>query len=423
MPLMRSSMHDASEPLRRAFATASDAAVNITRAVCGADLRVAPLVFGHLEQVVMQASTPLVLVDLPSASPTRVVWVPVGLALRLIRDSTTGVRLVGMENATTGEAEAAVRATSAYDVFVSVNTDVRFNFGDSDCTTQSVGYFSVVSAMLHELVHGMGMFSLVNETRGAALFGYTSSYDAALRRSCGGTDCPLFNSSVDVQNMNGASIQGIPLHVAGVPIHNPVPFVSGSSLVHVADPGMVMSYSTNGGCRFVLQERERDIMRTIGWQCLRFGEEHAYWHVESQRVDSSTMTALATWTQSMATEGNRSHQWQHIDSTIDCPQRFGDSCTCCSDSYVAGIIAVCLGAFCSFVCIGYALRNTWGRRMYAPEVGGYIRVQLIRVENAPEASKESPPVSTTSIRQTTAPSAYSPSLNDNSLSEIIPTKT
>jgi hypothetical protein len=281
------------ESLRKSFDDAVNVSKFIVSAVCASNIRVAPLIFEKMESnAIMQAWSPFVLMLVPSSEPTPIVWVPLSLAIRLIEDqNNTNAQLINLENATQTQARNALASVSEFDVFISVNTEKRFHFSDADV----LGYNSVVSSFLHELTHAMGMVSVVNETRGAALLGYPSIYDAALRYHTYDTpNRPLFESTEDVQKLTGNTIQGISLHIANTPVYNPPIFEPGSSLSHNRLNGLVTSPSTDGSRRYLLTEPERDVMRKLGWNCKIVGTETTSAFVSSGVVDAALLSRLSS---------------------------------------------------------------------------------------------------------------------------------
>ena len=146
------------------FESALDSAVHIAREMLpSARPRVAPLVVrsfsatGDSASTLMYARCVFVLMNMSNVhARTGAVYVPVALARRAF-EHRQGEPLLA--NSPSRHDVQQLFDSIPYDVEITVNADHAFRFVYPECT--SVPGYSATSVLLHELMHGLGMVSLV----------------------------------------------------------------------------------------------------------------------------------------------------------------------------------------------------------------------------------------------------------------------
>lgn len=290
---------------------AVDIAKRVVSEVCAsATLRVAPLAF---ERMATSASTgplmrmhaPFVLMNVSSVEARMgPVYVPVALARRLVLGPNATARVVwGTPDLTPEqEQEALARLWESvpFDVYVAVNVaGASFALGDSDCAlvSNAGGYYSIVSTLVHELLHGMGVYSLMAGDRSGGLEGHVSIFDALLRTQHAKCDadsvaCYALSAS-SVHHVAGDDLAGSDLWFAESRVYNPPEFEVGSSLSHFVETGTVMNSTiAHSTCRFRLTTEDVDALRLLGWQdCDRDAAAHE-WNTTDTLFPESLLSRL-----------------------------------------------------------------------------------------------------------------------------------
>ena len=161
-----------------------------------------------------------------------------------------------------------------YDMTISVNRDCKFALSDPSCAfvhAQGDGstYFSSVTVLVHELLHGMGLFSLGKDP---GLLGnathpnqFGTPWDNLLRDSQGSRFVPVARA------LAGQQIDGVEVNLDGIAIYNPNPWQPGSSLSHFARtsgrPAIMAPSIDTGTCAFTLPPHITSTMNLLGWSC------------------------------------------------------------------------------------------------------------------------------------------------------------
>lgn len=215
--------------------------------------RLAPLAYAHLgTHVIMQASDYLVLqLANPNKTAQSLHWCPLALLRHVYRNDTSSL--------------ATLDGMSAYDVWITINVELvpGFATGDSECNIaqDAPGYYSATTTFLHEIIHGMGIYSLINGYETGGYYGYGSIYDSSIRDE--GGDLLLHGQTIPT----GESLGGRVLTMSGIPLYNPVVYNPGSSLSHF-DWGYIMSYAISSGeCQYDLTDAFLGALRELGWSC------------------------------------------------------------------------------------------------------------------------------------------------------------
>lgn len=281
---------DGSSPTAAAQARFEKAIVNsmyIVRASCDLmdnDLphpRAAPLVFADLGGVIMQTTTLFVLDD-ANVSRTSVTkhWVPLSLARHAAREDP--------------ETLANLDALSAYDFWITVNSHMGdgYRVGDSDCdftvaTDAGDQYYSAPSVLLHEVLHGMGISSMLATAASGGTNGFASIMDSLIRDDHG---AELIGA---VTPPSAESVAGLPLTIMGHSLFNPTPHLPGSSLSHFVGSGVMSSTIGHSTCRLELTDAVVDTLVGMGWQCVRTNNTHT-WDEDYEYITSEALGGHAS---------------------------------------------------------------------------------------------------------------------------------
>lgn len=161
-----------------------------------------------------------------------------------------------------------------YDMQIFVNRDCKFAMSDPSCAfarakDDGSSYFSSVTVLVHEILHGMGMFSIGKDP---ALLGNATHpnrigtpWDNLLRDRQGRQFVPVARA------VNGQQVAGVELHLDGIAIYNPLHWEPGSSLSHFS-PGpnrqtMMAPSIDTGTCLFRLPSHITSTLNLLGWEC------------------------------------------------------------------------------------------------------------------------------------------------------------
>ena len=318
--------------LLQAMQRALSLAQQIVQNTCAdIDLRAAPLKYEDLGPTgaLMQVSAPFVLMKLPHLYPRMgYVFLPAALVRGLLANPNNKV----IWTSTTGE----YHPTSAeetdllnklwisvpFDMYITINTRVNFAIGDSDCALVSTsgGYFSAVSTIVHELLHGAGVYSLLEADRSGALQGHASVFDALLKTSpaeC--TDCFVFDNQ-NVHHITGNQLAGQQLYVNDSLLYNPNTFSSGSSLSHFASQDSIMNSTiAHSTCRFTLTSQDVQALTELGWQqCNKSATPHV-WDTHDTLLPEALMRQLSDLTATDTLQATPSNSTAHHHD--DCLRR------------------------------------------------------------------------------------------------------
>jgi hypothetical protein len=278
--------------------------------VCpGADFSIAPvelrdLSSGGQRAPVMSIRAPFVLMNVTSVVDRMgYVYVPTALARWLLRaDSSNTVVWDSGDISPDEEARALSEmwASIPHDLYVTVNTQTDFAIGDADCDTvgSSGGSYSFISVMMHEIVHGMGVYSLVDPDRGGGMQGHLGIFDAFMKttadRCAGGpngnsTACFLFDSD-GVQDIAGHGLAGQPVWMNTSRVYNPATFNPGSSLSHFEVPSSVMQHSIgHSTCRFRVSPGDVAALVQMGWDTCRTPSADYEWDATDMLISSRVL--------------------------------------------------------------------------------------------------------------------------------------
>lgn len=231
----------------------------------GLHLRVAPIEFAEIGPVMQTRAMFVLQRGGLYGSELEFVWVPLALAIH---------RAIGSP-----AQQARLRALVDFDIYITVNTNVHFVGGSSNCSWAGApgvsNAYSITSVMLHEFLHGMGVYSLIQEHQTGAFRGHASVFDAQITRADRGGK--LFTTQAAVQNTNGEMVAGQAFYVAGNMIYNPSPFVTGSSLSHFSNSSSIMhAHAAAGECNFEIGQAEIATLKSIGWNCSLSSDQHTW---------------------------------------------------------------------------------------------------------------------------------------------------
>ena len=218
---------------------------------------------GASENTLMSAKSVFVLVNGSSVNrAVDAVWSPLWLE-RHIAYETDNL-----------ETARELEALSDYDLVITVNTNSFLAFGSSNCTWVATAqgnadYYSATTIFLHEILHGMGIYSVLAQVSGSAadpsLLGHVTTYDAMLSDQSGNR---IINTEVSASDISISSLAGKALFVEAQAVYNPADFVGGSSLSHLSGQGSLMQpYAPNSTCSFRLGKPEVEVLNALGWNC------------------------------------------------------------------------------------------------------------------------------------------------------------
>jgi hypothetical protein len=223
---------------------------------------------GDQESVVMSAAAPQVRIPTTherlGAIRDRLehVWVPVVLARHWNLDDD--------------DAAKSLLELTPHDVTITVNSRKRFGLYDSECQIHGdQERYSLVSVLLHELLHGMGFVSNMADASTVSL------YDSLLKIN----KWPfgrvyLFESESDIPTL-AERLGGISnIYIADVPVYAPdTGYQKGSSFHHVqTDRDSVMTpHATRGLCAFHPSNDDIHILRRLGWNCTTEPKHQVAW--------------------------------------------------------------------------------------------------------------------------------------------------
>lgn len=272
----------------------------VERSCPSSGLRVAPLVHEDMSTEqgagpLMYAQAPFVLMNVSTVSRRAGhVYVPAALVGVLTADNVSDV-VWTTTNLTLEEKRQRVAEMwrwIPYHVYVHVNTQHEFSRYDPECSAIVDGGHSAVTILTHELLHGMGVYSLStgdDDTTDA----HVSVFDALLQTTPGPCDrqdpsCFLVHAPGD---RIGRATAGTPLWINSTRIYNPVSFERGSSLSHVdEDDALMRTRLRSGTCMFGLARPDVELLTAVGWRaCSVTGasvDEHG--RVRGASEDTST---------------------------------------------------------------------------------------------------------------------------------------
>jgi hypothetical protein len=239
-------------------------AMDIIESDCGtitALPRVAPLVFARIRMLdgtdsnaVMQTVTYMVTQEANhSNTDTENYWVPLSLLRYQFQNDSASL--------------AALNAYNQWDMRIVVNTNFDviqgFAVGNSSCdfVDEFPTYYSATSVLLHEMLHGMGIYSMLDPDVAGGTLGWGSLYDSLIRDEEGQL---LIGSGVIP---SAQSLAGRSLTVGGVPLYNPGDPAPGSSLSHFDWP-YLMGYTIPAGvCVDTMPAGLIGVLGLLGWPC------------------------------------------------------------------------------------------------------------------------------------------------------------
>lgn len=239
--------------------------VNVARVMS----RVAPIRFERLDAgVLMQSRATFVL--------QHGVWVPMSLAIERETDAWDLDKLL---------------RSSQYDIQITVNTGVDLIIGGPRCTWAGEdvndAFYSATTLLLHELLHGLGFYSLVSSHQGGGYQGSVSLYDSLLRYTHNGSY--VFGDPLRVQDVYGTRLSKYAVSIGPHAVYNPANFVQGKSLSHLLQQPSIMNAAMQpASCMFELDNQTIDVMNLMGWRCNESDTPHVVPPGHQLRCDNTT---------------------------------------------------------------------------------------------------------------------------------------
>ena len=254
------------EHIARALTTARD--ILLKTCVGRVGFRIAPIqLMGgtNAEGVIMSTSTFIALAEWNGT----LAWVPTALLREHMSPSE----------------KSEFEEQAPYDMKIFVNRDCKFALSDSSCKFAHAKhdgstYFSTVTVLVHELLHGMGFFSLGKDP---ALLGNAthpnrigSAWDNLLKDEHGGQFVAV------ARTVDGQQVEGVKVDMGGIAIFNPLPWQAGSSLSHFAAtaglPALMTPSIGTGTCAFRIPPHITSTLNLLGWACNLTGTPTSlYW--------------------------------------------------------------------------------------------------------------------------------------------------
>jgi hypothetical protein len=272
------------------------------------DLKVAPIEVKRMEHAVMTAQAPFILMNVSSVIDRMgYVFVPSALARHLIQSGTAN-KVVWDSPLTIDQEKTALLnmwESIPYDVYIAIDETTDFTIGDSTCRSVSnnAGSYSFVTSLIHEMIHAMGVFSLVNPDRGGGIDGHLSIFDAFLKTTqsaCAQDDddsCFLFESH-NAQEISGNTLAATSereLWMNSSRVYNPPVFSPGSSMSHFVSSNSVMQPSIGDStCRFEITASDVDALVQMGWDTCNASHRVYEWDFDDLRLYSDTQLDLVT---------------------------------------------------------------------------------------------------------------------------------
>lgn len=158
---------------------------------------------------------------------------------------------------------AAATGYSGIHFMIRVNPTPPNNWWIGDCASIPDYRFDLQTVLMHEFLHGLGIFSLVQHDYTAGWSGYPSVFDNAMR--------DVTNQSV-VYNGTFHALFGDPVHIRNVSIYNPSLFQPGSSLSHYTSEGVMRHAMHWSECVRTLDNDVRTLLRVVGFNCSAVAE-------------------------------------------------------------------------------------------------------------------------------------------------------
>lgn len=140
--------------------------------------------------------------------------------------------------------------------------EVYFNpnapWSNGTCGEMHPHHFDLKTAVMHEVLHGMGFLSTISANK----LSYPTNYDLLLKNSGG--------SSLVSKNGQFNGHFGQPVYIENIRMYNPNTFESGSSFSHVHQTSRLMSWAQSA-CQQHLDYNTKVIMNQLGYGCLANG--------------------------------------------------------------------------------------------------------------------------------------------------------
>ena len=241
----------------------------------------------NAEGVIMSTSTFIALAEWNG----RLAWVPTAL----LREQMSSSEISEFEE------------QAPYDMKIFVNRDCKFALSDPHCKFRYAKgdgdtYFSTVTVLVHELLHGMGFFSLGKDPSllGNATHPNTigSAWDNLLKDEHGGQFVAV------ARTVDGQQVEGTKVDLGGIAIFNPVPWQPGSSLSHFAAtaglPAVMTPSISTGTCAFRIPPHITSTLNLLGWACNLTGTatplswDHGILYSDTTNCDDCS-TTIGNW--------------------------------------------------------------------------------------------------------------------------------
>jgi hypothetical protein len=239
--------------------------------------RIGPLQFVEMDPTIIMRTTAFFVLRPTdnNKTPLGYHWVPLSLLRHQAQTNTTLL--------------TELSSYYEHDLYIQVNVNRTFGFGNSLCNFASISVaYSATTLLLHEILHGMGIYSLIHPTLPGGYSGFASIFDSSIHDEY--TELLLHGQTIP----DATSLAGRILSVANVTLYNPEIYRPGSSLSHFEWP-YLMSYSIAPGvCQYDLSDSLLSVLREIGWDCPGVAGSHTWFAdpvIVSLTTEPTTNTA------------------------------------------------------------------------------------------------------------------------------------
>lgn len=244
------------------MASALQNAVSSISNVCQLDesvfvSRIAPFKYENIGNAIMQTQSVFVL-QLGSLYGLQVesVWVPMTLAIQFAI------------NAGDLESAQSLMSSSLHDTYITINNNTNISLTNKSCTsdqsTFSANMHDSVSVLTHELIHAMGIYSLIGTSMTQGMYATTSIFDAHLRFENGST---VFASEQDVKTRTAHALAGHAIYAGNHPVFNPTEYKASSSFSHFPTSDIMQHAYISDSCESRISNVVVDVLSEIGWNC------------------------------------------------------------------------------------------------------------------------------------------------------------
>ena len=139
--------------------------------------------------------------------------------------------------------------------YFEIYVNPQVHWWNGHCENIPYGMYDLKSVLLHEVLHGIGFLSTIDENKDA----FPVTYDLLIRDA---------SNHKLVSNGEYSGSFGQPIYIDGLRLYNPSTFDSGSSFSHLDSEFRIMSSSiSHQMCRRTLDTDTARVMKALGHTC------------------------------------------------------------------------------------------------------------------------------------------------------------